>query len=131
MLWDRKLDGGFPETKELKRRVRDVIEPGRNLGHVDKDYGAAPAPTTIPSPTSVPAQPNQSQAPGFSAAGNARSAEEARVKQERRASLAKIEKDNALGLNTHPDENIGGACRPGVESVTTNARIEADCDDCK
>ncbi|KAI0902279.1 Rdx family-domain-containing protein [Annulohypoxylon nitens] len=131
VLWDRKLDGGFPETKELKRRVRDVIEPGRNLGHVDKDYGTAPAPTTIPSPTSVPAQPNQSQAPGFSAAENARSAEEARAKQERRASLAKIEKDNALGLNTHPDENIGGACRPGVESVATNARIEADCEDCK
>ncbi|KAI0971074.1 Rdx family-domain-containing protein [Xylaria arbuscula] len=38
VLWDRKTDGGFPETKELKRRVRDVIEPGRNLGHVDRDY---------------------------------------------------------------------------------------------
>lgn len=37
-LWDRKTDGGFPETKELKRRVRDVIEPGRDLGHVDRDY---------------------------------------------------------------------------------------------
>jgi len=34
-LWDRKKEGGFPETKELKRRVRDVIEPGRDLGHVD------------------------------------------------------------------------------------------------
>ncbi|KAK4455787.1 Rdx family-domain-containing protein [Podospora aff. communis PSN243] len=39
ILWDRKIDGGFPETKELKRRVRDVIEPERNLGHVDRDYG--------------------------------------------------------------------------------------------
>ncbi|KAI5928587.1 Rdx family-domain-containing protein [Camillea tinctor] len=38
VLWDRKVDGGFPETKELKRRVRDVIEPSRNLGHVDRDY---------------------------------------------------------------------------------------------
>ncbi|GKT99499.1 selenoprotein w [Fusarium langsethiae] len=38
-LWDRREDGGFPETKELKRRVRDVIEPDRDLGHVDKDYG--------------------------------------------------------------------------------------------
>jgi predicted Rdx family selenoprotein len=38
VLWDRKINGGFPETKELKRRVRDVIEPGRNLGHVDRDY---------------------------------------------------------------------------------------------
>ncbi|KAI1378242.1 Rdx family-domain-containing protein [Hypoxylon crocopeplum] len=41
VLWDRKVDGGFPETKELKRRVRDAIEPGRDLGHVDKDYSAS------------------------------------------------------------------------------------------
>ncbi|KAK3990556.1 Rdx family-domain-containing protein [Cladorrhinum sp. PSN332] len=38
VLWDRKVDGGFPETKELKRRVRDVVWPGKGLGHVDKDY---------------------------------------------------------------------------------------------
>jgi len=36
VIWDRKVDGGFPETKELKRRVRDVIQPGRDLGHVDR-----------------------------------------------------------------------------------------------
>ncbi|KAI0023260.1 Rdx family-domain-containing protein [Xylariomycetidae sp. FL0641] len=41
VLWDRKVHGGFPETKELKRRVRDVVEPGRNLGHVDRDYAPA------------------------------------------------------------------------------------------
>ncbi|RSL54171.1 hypothetical protein CEP54_010046 [Fusarium duplospermum] len=35
VLWDRREDGGFPETKVLKRRVRDVVEPGRDLGHVD------------------------------------------------------------------------------------------------
>ncbi|KAK0621137.1 Rdx family-domain-containing protein [Bombardia bombarda] len=34
-------EGGFPETKELKRRVRDVIQPGRDLGHVDRNYGKA------------------------------------------------------------------------------------------
>ncbi|KAJ9137826.1 hypothetical protein NKR19_g8049 [Coniochaeta hoffmannii] len=43
-LWDRKTDGGFPETKELKRRVRDVIEPRRNLGHVDRDYNSRKEP---------------------------------------------------------------------------------------
>jgi predicted Rdx family selenoprotein len=43
VLWDRKVDGGFPETKELKRRVRDVIEPGRDLGHVDRNHGASAA----------------------------------------------------------------------------------------
>ncbi|KAL8999718.1 MAG: hypothetical protein Q9169_001535 [Polycauliona sp. 2 TL-2023] len=35
-LWDRKIQGGFPEIKELKRLVRDVVEPTRNLGHVDR-----------------------------------------------------------------------------------------------
>ncbi|KAK0125109.1 hypothetical protein ONS96_008975 [Cadophora gregata f. sp. sojae] len=35
VLWDRKAEGGFPETRELKRRVRDVIDPKRDLGHVD------------------------------------------------------------------------------------------------
>jgi hypothetical protein len=36
MIWDRKLEGGFPETKELKNRVRNIIEPGRDLGHIDR-----------------------------------------------------------------------------------------------
>ncbi|KAF2691883.1 hypothetical protein K458DRAFT_6812 [Lentithecium fluviatile CBS 122367] len=36
LLWDRKTEGGFPETKVLKQRVRDCIEPGRDLGHSDK-----------------------------------------------------------------------------------------------
>ena len=36
ILWDRKVDGGFPETKLLKQRVRDFLEPGRDLGHVDR-----------------------------------------------------------------------------------------------
>lgn len=35
-IWDRKVDGGFPETKELKGRVRDAVEPGRGLGHTDR-----------------------------------------------------------------------------------------------
>ncbi|KAK8191431.1 seleno protein, W-related family, partial [Phyllosticta capitalensis] len=35
LLWDRKAEGGFPETKVLKQRVRDHLEPNRNLGHSD------------------------------------------------------------------------------------------------
>ncbi|AIR91624.1 SelT/SelW/SelH family protein [Pseudomonas cremoricolorata] len=35
-LWERKTDGGFPEAKVLKQRVRDVIEPERDLGHNDR-----------------------------------------------------------------------------------------------
>jgi selenoprotein W-related protein len=36
LLWERKRDGGFPEAKELKKRVRDVVWPERDLGHVDR-----------------------------------------------------------------------------------------------
>ncbi len=35
-IWERKADGGFPEAKVLKQRVRDVIDPERDLGHNDK-----------------------------------------------------------------------------------------------
>ncbi len=34
-VWCRKLDGGFPQAAELKRRVRDLVAPGRPLGHSD------------------------------------------------------------------------------------------------
>ncbi len=35
-LWSRETDGGFPDAKELKKRVRDQIDPGRDLGHLDR-----------------------------------------------------------------------------------------------
>lgn len=36
LLWERKRDGGFPDIKLLKQRVRDHLEPGRDLGHIDR-----------------------------------------------------------------------------------------------
>lgn len=36
VLFDRKDHGRFPEVKELKQLVRDVISPDKNLGHTDK-----------------------------------------------------------------------------------------------
>ena len=36
LVWERKRDGGFPGPKELKQKIRDVIEPGRDLGHIDR-----------------------------------------------------------------------------------------------
>ena len=36
LLWERKRDGGFPEPKEIKKRIRDLIEPGRDVGHIDR-----------------------------------------------------------------------------------------------
>lgn len=35
-IWERKADGGFPEAKVLKQRVRDQIDPARGLGHNDR-----------------------------------------------------------------------------------------------
>ena len=35
-IWDRKRDGGFPEAKVLKQRVRDRVWPKRDLGHSDR-----------------------------------------------------------------------------------------------
>ncbi|OTA61932.1 hypothetical protein K449DRAFT_434260 [Hypoxylon sp. EC38] len=99
VLWDRKVDGGFPETKELKRRVRDVIEPDRNLGHVDKAYTSS-KPKTEP--------PDQAGDTPQASAGT-------------KTKLSKEEEENALGLNIRP-ENIGGpSCKPGTESTRTNA----------
>ena len=36
VLFDRKVEGRFPEIKELKQLVRDKICPEKNLGHSDK-----------------------------------------------------------------------------------------------
>lgn len=35
-VWERKVDGGFPEAKVLKQRIRDQIDPQRPLGHIDR-----------------------------------------------------------------------------------------------
>ncbi len=35
VIWERKRDGGFPEAKILKQRLRDRLWPDRDLGHSD------------------------------------------------------------------------------------------------
>ena len=35
-VFDRKEYNGFPEIKEIKQWVRDVVIPGKSLGHADK-----------------------------------------------------------------------------------------------
>ena len=35
VVWSRAAEGRFPELKEVKQRLRDVIAPGRALGHSD------------------------------------------------------------------------------------------------
>ncbi|HUN50747.1 MAG TPA: SelT/SelW/SelH family protein [Candidatus Sulfotelmatobacter sp.] len=36
LIWERKRDGGFPDARVLKQRVRDRLDPTRDLGHVDR-----------------------------------------------------------------------------------------------
>ena len=36
VIWERKTDGGFPDVKQLKQRVRDRLDPDRDLGHLDR-----------------------------------------------------------------------------------------------
>jgi len=36
VVWSRAVEGGFPEIKVLKQRVRDVVAPGKDLGHSDR-----------------------------------------------------------------------------------------------
>ena len=37
LVFDRKSAGRFPEIKELKQLVRDIIAPNKSLGHSDQD----------------------------------------------------------------------------------------------
>merc|ERR1719419_1754813 len=47
-IWSRKAQGRFPEAKEVKQRIRDLVAPDRDLGHSDSKVpdakeGLAPA----------------------------------------------------------------------------------------
>lgn len=35
VVWDRKIESRFPEAKELKQRIRDLVAPDKLLGHSD------------------------------------------------------------------------------------------------
>ena len=35
IIWERGKKKGMPEIKELKRKIRDVVAPEKDLGHVD------------------------------------------------------------------------------------------------
>jgi len=39
LLWSRKAEGRFPDIKELKQKVRDVVAPEKPLGHSDRTEG--------------------------------------------------------------------------------------------
>jgi selenoprotein W-related protein len=39
MIWSRTEEDRFPESKELKQRVRDILAPTKSLGHSDSKDG--------------------------------------------------------------------------------------------
>ena len=36
LVWSRAEQHRFPEPKEIKQAVRDIVAPGRDLGHIDQ-----------------------------------------------------------------------------------------------
>ena len=36
-IWSRKDERRFPETREIKQKIRDRIDPERSLGHSDAE----------------------------------------------------------------------------------------------
>ena len=43
VLWDRSVEGRFPEAKEVKQAVRDVVNPDKDLGHSENSDEAKQA----------------------------------------------------------------------------------------
>ena len=66
LIWDRKAEGGFPETKILKQRLRNLIEPEKNLGHSDTPSSKTKAASAVESDGHANAQP-QADAPSTAA----------------------------------------------------------------
>jgi len=125
LLWDRKAEGGFPETKELKRRVRDIIDPSRDLGHVDgKKTISTPTPPTTTEPqqstlTPLPRAINRLQS--SSSTTSERKFTPMDVDVSSRPGSSKGEVLNSRGkIVVGGEEGEGmGFCRPGE-----------DCEDC-
>ena len=36
IIWSLRIEGRFAQPKELKKRLRDKVDPGRKLGHTDR-----------------------------------------------------------------------------------------------
>ena len=34
-VWSRKTEGRFPDAKEIKQRIRNIVAPEKDLGHSD------------------------------------------------------------------------------------------------
>ncbi|KAL9105104.1 MAG: hypothetical protein Q9163_000022 [Psora crenata] len=91
-LWDRKSDGGFPETKRLKQLVRDIVDPRRDLGHVDAHHKPDVKPQTENEPSS---QPDTVATVGTSSTQHGNTAEESNGKDNGIKNTAESEQQDA------------------------------------
>ncbi|KAF7934236.1 uncharacterized protein EAE97_008596 [Botrytis byssoidea] len=138
-LWDRKSEGGFPETKELKKRLRNIIDPSRDLGHVDgkkstttataSASNSAPnnqlqssaqkdsAPTAIKASTSTPvntiSQPSASSPVSALQLNEAKPEEVKEKKQEEEKVI--LNERGKIVITGLEGEGGFGVCRPGDE----------------
>ncbi|KAL8370482.1 hypothetical protein RB595_000721 [Gaeumannomyces hyphopodioides] len=117
-LWDRKVDGGFPETKELKRRLRDVIEPGRNLGHVDRDYPPRPPPASAPVHDATEG-------------GGTTGAQQELVSHPAELSTPSRPRPSPEVTASSAAERLDLAHHAAVSTATGEARSEPKCEDCQ
>ncbi|RAL59495.1 hypothetical protein DID88_006608 [Monilinia fructigena] len=107
-LWDRKSEGGFPETKELKKRLRNIIDPSRDLGHVDGKKAIKPSTTT----TSTTREQPQSIDASTSTSTNT---EETPEEKERATPKEKVNERGKIVITGLEGEGGFGLCRPGDE----------------
>ncbi|KAK5990047.1 hypothetical protein PT974_08310 [Cladobotryum mycophilum] len=126
ILWDRKTDGGFPETKELKRRVRDVIEPGRDLGHVDRHHKSPEtATTTTAAAVTATATVATNQAPKVADSNQSPEA----------AAVPPPPADINPGVGNHAKQSdhlpaVTARHHPSSSSTTTTTADTSICEDC-
>ncbi|KAM0753394.1 hypothetical protein T439DRAFT_324034 [Meredithblackwellia eburnea MCA 4105] len=71
LVWDRKVEGGFPELKVLKQRIRNLIAPGHHLGHSDKDAFTKSSPVPPSQPPTLSKESSAAPPPEVSEKGQA------------------------------------------------------------
>ncbi|KAK6841659.1 selT/selW/selH selenoprotein domain-containing protein [Apiospora arundinis] len=129
VLWDRTVDGGFPETKELKRRVRDVIEPNRDLGHVDRDHAKKPKPAAATTDAS------SSEAPASSVLSTIATPQDSVLTSSPSSSAPTTTQETSRPEQSHPLMPVAASGRPASTAAPEKAdgkgAGEVVCEDCQ
>ncbi|KAF7879182.1 hypothetical protein EAF04_000380 [Stromatinia cepivora] len=113
-LWDRKSEGGFPETKELKKRLRNIIDPSRDLGHVDGKKSTSS--TSMTSSSSITARDSSSNS-------TSKTTEEEEKKEEKvKETETEMKEKENIGEEKLDEEKQNGE-KLGEEKVNERGKI--------